>query len=121
MKTTITLCAPQSSSVEAMKSLLDFLKLKSFSRKKTIPAGLWEEKNVEIYYDYIADGYCFCEKHSVELCDFVYYQKSWVDAESKERKIKVYKTPIVIVAMNEGGYCSTGVCGNCILEGLSNE
>lgn len=51
-------------------------------------------------------------KHCRDIHDKV-HTRSWEDSTWTER---VWTIPRVVIAFNEGGYNSTGVCLDCILE-----
>jgi len=78
--------------------------------------GLWEENEVEIQIDVPIGGAdkVFCphleEKYIVRTfrSDGTHFDNIYANC------------PRVIVAVNEGGYNSTGVCADCILKELKN-
>lgn len=62
---------------------------------KTEYRSVWEEEQIKIMPNYKMDR----------------FEEEYTCKHVKNRTI-----PIVIVATNEGGYNSTGVCGECIVE-----
>jgi hypothetical protein len=77
--------------------------------------GVWEENNIEVKYDhpiYDAEN-CNCPHLGEKYIERVFRSDgSYFD--------NIYANcPRVIVALNEGGYNSTGVCLDCVLEQLN--
>ena len=82
----------------------------------TINCGLWEEKECEVITNYV-DSYSSCEKHSEKIAEVTYTWKTWSGDECTRTEV-FYKTPRILIAKNEGGCNSTGVCVDCIIKEL---
>lgn len=94
--------------------------------------GIWEEKQIEIRLDLIQMESAGTKSDPIETklpCphaafiknDFEYpeYKNTPDDAihaHMKNYRADFYRIPRVIIAKNEGGYSSTGVCLDCVNE-----
>jgi hypothetical protein len=74
--------------------------------------GMWECPDWHVEIDYRKSG------EESDMCPhcrgFHYEDVAWSGGAAKARG--VFTCPRVVVAFNEGGYCTTGVCLDCILE-----
>jgi hypothetical protein len=101
--------------------------------KKYARGGIWEFNEWAILIDCIHEEDCYSnaktgEKwlHCFKPCKHAIlikkeekkgkniYDESWID------RTLFFKIPRVVVATNEGGYNTTGVCLDCILERAKN-
>lgn len=73
--------------------------------------GLWEESYFKIATDYIVDDGTYSDDGTCPHC----YKK---EIMSDSKKVEVTICPMVIIATNEGGYNSTGLCAECVYEEL---
>lgn len=74
--------------------------------------GVWEEDWLKISADYVTEGenYKPCKHaHSKHKIKHTRYDGSTYNEPA-------YIIPFVVIAVNEGGYNSTGVCLDCIIE-----
>ncbi len=75
----------------------------------SISCGLWEEKDCELIENYVSRN-DFC-KHAIPIGKIIFHDSELV--------MKFYQIPKVLIATNEGGYNTTGICVDCLLENLS--
>jgi hypothetical protein len=81
------------------------------TKKAVVAEGsLWEGPSFEIHTDYILSNY---EEHC-RHCRGPFTRELLTNKLVPE----YYICPVVIVAHNEGGYNSTGLCGLCVKEAL---
>jgi hypothetical protein len=85
-----------------------------------VNCGLWEEKECTIENNFVSSS-SFCEKHSEKVAEVTYSWKSWNSDKLSTRTEIYYRTPRVLIAINEGNNNSTGVCVDCLLEYLKEE
>lgn len=99
-----------------MRTISDkkFYELKSNSTKEFSIGGMWEEKEWKIEYDFwVYNGNLYKCKHCTE------FLKVYSKRLDGSKFYTIYtKCPRVVVAINEGGNNSTGVCLDCILENV---
>lgn len=70
--------------------------------------GIWQFQNWKVIYDYHLKYKAEdCDEHDIRSC------KHAVKLDKPEN---TYSIPFIVVATNEGGYCTTGVCMQCIVE-----
>ena len=80
-----------------------------------IPCGIWEERDTELVRNYRYEGSdteIMC-KHFVELGKIIAHHNN-----GGARKAFYGYFPRVLIAKNEGGYNSTEICVDCLLENL---
>jgi hypothetical protein len=77
--------------------------------------GMWEFSSWEVFFEHKCSSYGGGEpcKHSRML---PFEAKKAVDGSVYNEKEKEWISPRVIVVKNEGGYNSTGLCADCVLE-----
>lgn len=82
-------------------------------KMKFTAGALWEEATWDLVFDQefavLEPGRIpcsHCHSHRVDTYKGTYESHHWT-------------CPRVIVARNEGGYASTGVCADCVLEALN--
>lgn len=82
---------------------------------KTEPAdlGIWEERQCDVDTDMVS-SINFCPIHSEKIAEVTY---TWNNKASTRTEI-FYRTPRTLVAYNEGKYCTTGVCLDCLKDYL---
>lgn len=80
--------------------------------KKFLIGGMWEDYEWEIHFN---EPVTHADKRSYPHCKepFIYRRKR-SDGSHFDTVIAI--CPRVIVARNEGGYNTTGVCLDCVLE-----
>lgn len=83
---------------------------------KMIGCGLWDERDCELITNFITDSSIAipCE-HFVKIVDMTILRRRESGELITERKTVGYY-PKVLVAVNEGGYNSTGICVKCLME-----
>ena len=86
---------------------------KQVTRIKMSIGGLWEEQEWEIAFNVPVE-----EEDDLKLCSHCRQPFTVVHKRSDgtSYKTKGAICPRVVIAVNEGGYSSTGVCLDCILE-----
>lgn len=75
--------------------------------------GIWEERECEIVTDIVSSS-SFCPVHSEKIAEVTY---TW-DSKASTRTEIFYRTPRTLVAYNEGKFCTTGVCLDCLKDYL---
>ena len=70
--------------------------------------GLWDDDEWELRHDVVVRSSC---PHTVRTDDYVIHSP-----DGKVHRLAQWICPRVVVAYNEGGYASTGVCLDCVLE-----
>ena len=93
--------------------------------------GLWERRSWEMVYDYQVEKYdCKPCRHAKKVDEPHYHDFDGKKIDSEQvgevtGTIRAFWTfhsgwviPRVVVAVNEGGYDSTGVCADCIVEAV---
>lgn len=80
-------------------------------KSEKINGGIWEEKEITIGKNYILHHLADPCEHTklLEEVEVTYFNNI-------SYKEKIYIIPYVIIAENEGGYNSTGICLDCVLE-----
>lgn len=93
-------------------------KLGIITHEQSVDCGVWEQRECVVEYNGVS-SYSHCEKHSEKVAELTYKWKQWGgDHKVNERTEIFYRTPRVLIAKNEGGYASTGVCLDCVEEFL---
>lgn len=82
--------------------------------------GMWEESEWKLLIDYECSSYGGGEpcKHCTIL---PFSPKKRTDGSVYNEEEKNWICPKVIIMKNEGGYNSTGLCADCVLEALLSE
>jgi hypothetical protein len=78
--------------------------------EKRYPCSGWEDGYFTISLNYKCYGPHKC-KHAGEKCT---ENGNWPDGRAWAAEY--YKVPRIVIAINEGGCATTGVCLDCILE-----
>ncbi len=85
--------------------------------KKFSEGGMWEYAEWEINYDVECSSYGGSEP--CRHCGSTYHVDKYRSDRSVYNKNELlWVCPRVVVASNEGGYNTTGVCLDCILEAV---
>lgn len=78
--------------------------------------GVWEGDAFEIEVNHITDDNCYVPcKHAHSPHKTRHYRSDGTFWEEQS-----YIVPFVAVQYNEGGFCTTGTCAECIAEALQN-
>lgn len=78
-------------------------------------AGLWDDREVEVHTDY--DHQVWSDEDDPP-CSHAHSRRE-IPLGDKIKPSIHYTVPRVLIAANEGGYNSTGVCVDCLLEQLN--
>ena len=79
--------------------------------------GMWEEKEWEIHFNVKCPVYTDNDLlNGCPHCSEVFSETLPANQYHNERIDRYFICPRVVIAVNEGGHNSTGVCLDCILE-----
>ena len=81
--------------------------------RKIAVGGMWESGGWEIHADHEVE--IFGDIVPCKHCSPTWIKKTAVE-DGRALETKVCTCPSVVVAYNEGGYATTGVCLHCIVE-----
>ena len=85
------------------------------SEKKFYTGCLWEGNPWKIVFNVKGSDFDSRCKHSKHVTKYTY----GVSHDDRILSACVFITPRAVSAYNEGGFCSTGICLDCILEKTS--